>query len=151
MMGKYYILQISFNWIAGNYHRRYQKVNETLFYALFILKNIKILYIHEYTKPLREVEDELRSEGKRIYQDAMNGEECASMFAQLEGKNPNIKLLIDRLQYATGNDRFYTMMNELTSLGVQPPCRFYRSLIKTDDTSYIFDNGTLPLRNGFSR
>jgi hypothetical protein len=41
--------------------------------------------------------------------------------------------------------------DELTSLGVQPPCRFYRSPIKTDDTSYIFDNGMLPLRNGFSR
>lgn len=26
-----------------------------------------------------------------------------------------------------------------------------RSPIKTDDTSYIFDNGMLPLKNGFSR
>ena len=38
----------------------------------------------KYTKPLREVEEELRSEGKRIYHDAMTGEECASLFARLE-------------------------------------------------------------------
>lgn len=107
--------------------------------------------IFEYTKPLREVENELRNEGKRIYQNAMTGEECASMFTQLESKNPNIKLLMDRLQYAIGNDCFYTMMNELTSLDVQPPCCFYRSPIKTDDTSYNFDNGMLPLKNGFGR
>lgn len=105
----------------------------------------------ESTKPLREVEEELKNEGKRIYHDAMTGEECASLFAQFESKNPNIKELIDRLQYATDNDRYYTMVNELTSLGIQPPYRFYRSPIKTDDTSYNFDNGMLPLKKGFSR
>lgn len=42
-----------------------------------------------------------------------------------------------------GNDRYYTMISELAWLGVQPPYRFYRSPIKTDDTSYNFDNGNV--------
>ena len=73
----------------------------------------------------------------------MTGEECAEMFAKLDQSDPNIKEMIDRLQRATSNDRYYTMMNYLSFLGVEPPYRFYRGETKTDSREYVFDNGNI--------
>lgn len=95
----------------------------------------------EYTKPIWQINRELKAAGIKIYHDAMTGEECAEMFAKLDQNDPKIKEIIDRLQSATGNDRYYTMMDHLSFLGVEPPYRFYLEPNKNDSQEYVFDNG----------
>ena len=100
----------------------------------------------EFTKPLYEVNNELRKAGAEIYRQAMTGEECAKMFAALDCNNPNIHELIDRHQGATGNDRYYCMMDCLDQLKVHHPYGFYREPTKTDSPDYVFDNDNVVRR-----
>lgn len=97
----------------------------------------------EYTKPLYEIYQKMEKAGSEIYRKAITGEQCAKLFANLDRSAPNIHELVDRIQFATGNDRYYTIMDILESRGVHSPYAFYRSPIKTDSPDYVFDNGNV--------
>ena len=104
----------------------------------------------EFSKPIHEVEHELAKEVRRIVKETIRPEQSARMFAELEKTHPDIHELINRLQRATGNDRYYCMMDCLDQLKVQHPYGFYREPTKTDSPDYVFDNGNV-VRRGRGR
>lgn len=97
----------------------------------------------EYTKPLYEIHQKMEKAGSEIYRKAMTGEQCAKLFAKLDQSDTDIHELVNRIQSATGNDRYYTMMDILENRGVHSPYAFFRSPIKSDSHEYVFDNGNV--------
>ena len=79
----------------------------------------------EYTKPIPKMMKDLKRNGVEIYRRAMTGEQCAQMFAEFDRSNPDIHELIDRLQFASGNDRYSVMMDQIERTGVHAPWAFY--------------------------
>ena len=99
----------------------------------------------EFSKPIYEVEHELANEVRRIVKEAIRPEQCARMFAELDKTHPDIHELINRLQRATGNDRYYCMMDTYMYLTKDTvPRPLYRSYCKSDSPQYSFN--TEPLK-----
>lgn len=97
----------------------------------------------EFTKTLYEVRQDLKKAGEAIFRKARTGEDVARMFYNLDQRDENIHELVDRIQSATGNDRYYTMMSMMQREGVDVPYSFSRPPIKNDSPYYVFNNGNL--------
>lgn len=82
----------------------------------------------ELTKPIYEIHQKMKEAGSEIYRKAMTGEQCANLFAKLDRSDPDIHELVNRHQFATGNDRYSVMMDIFTNIGLKPPYAFYRIL-----------------------
>lgn len=64
-----------------------------------------------YSKPLWQVERDLVKGVRNAFIQADNGQQCASMFDELDKSNPDIHEYINHIQQATGNDRYFCMLN----------------------------------------
>lgn len=80
----------------------------------------------------------------------MTGEQCAERFELLDKSNPDIHEYISRIPSATGYDRYFTMMDQLSIQGVALLYRFYLGCTKADSQEYVFDNSNVE-RNGLRR
>ncbi len=69
-----------------------------------------------YSKPLWEVERDLVKGVRNAFIHADNGQRCAIMFDELDKSNPDIHEYINRIQQATGNDRYFCMLNSYTAI-----------------------------------
>lgn len=104
----------------------------------------------ELTKPIYEIHQKMKEAGIEIYRKAMTGEQCANLFAKLDRSDPDIHELVNRHQFATGNDRYSVMMDILINIGLKPPYAFYRSSVKNESPDYVFDNGNV-VKKGMRR
>ena len=100
----------------------------------------------EYSKPIYEVNASIRKAGRGIFRKAMTGEQCAKLFDQLDRSDPDIHEMVNRIQSATGNDRYACMLQLIESTGIRVPWSFYRTPIKDDSPDYVFDNGNVRRR-----
>lgn len=93
-----------------------------------------------FSKPIPEVECELAREAGRILKKATRPEQCARWFANLDRIHPDIHELIDRIQRATGNDRYFCMLDTFSYLTkASIPQDLYRGHFKNDSPLYRFD------------
>ena len=93
-----------------------------------------------FSKPIREVESELAREVGRILKKAERPEQCVRGFTNLDRVRPDIHELIDRIQRATGNDRYFClfdMYRSLTKASIPPEP--YQGHFKSDSPLYRFD------------
>lgn len=111
-----------------------------------------------YSKPLWQVERDLVKGVRNAFIQADNGQQCASMFDELDKSNPDIHEYIIRIQRATGNDRYFCMLNSYTAITQRSAqTHLWRSNVKSDSLEYCFDTAQLTqedqevLRRGFHR
>src|SRR5699024_7581086 len=69
-----------------------------------------------YSKPLWQVERDFVKRVRNAFIPADNGQQCTSMFDELDKSNPDIHEYIDRIQQATCNDRYFCMLNSYTAI-----------------------------------
>lgn len=97
-----------------------------------------------YSKPLWQVERDFVKGVQNAFIPADNGQQCASMFDELDKSNPDIHEYIDRIQQATGNDRYFCMMNSYSAIIQRSvPMHLWRSNFKSDSPDYCFDANQL--------
>ena len=97
-----------------------------------------------YSKPLWEVERDLVKGVRNAFIQADNGQQCASMFDELDKGNPDIHEYIDRIQRATGNDRYFCMLNSYTAITRRSvPTHLWRVNVKSYSLLYCFDANQL--------
>lgn len=97
-----------------------------------------------FSKPLWQVERDLVKGVRQAFLEAGNGQQCAEMFDKLDISSPDIHEYINRIQQATGNDRYFCMLNSYTTLtGRSAPSHLWRSFVKSDSTEYCFDASQL--------
>lgn len=97
-----------------------------------------------YSKPLWQVERDLVKGVRNAFIQADNGQQCASMFDELDKQNPDIHEYIDRIQQATRNDRYFCMLNSYTAITqMSAPTHLWRSNVKSDSPDYCFDANLL--------
>lgn len=93
-----------------------------------------------FSKPIPEVERELARKVGRILKKATRPEQCARWFTNLDRIHPDIHELIDRIQRATGNDRYFCMLDTYSYLTkASIPHELYRGYFKSDSPLYRFD------------
>lgn len=96
------------------------------------------------SKPLWQVERDLVKGTRNAFIQADNGQQCASMFDELDKSNPDIHEYINRIQQATGDDRYFCMLNSYTTITQRSaPTHPWRSNIKSDSPDYCFDANQL--------
>lgn len=100
----------------------------------------------EYTKTIHEIDECIRKAATGIYRKVMTGEQCAKEFEKLDRSDPDIHEMVDRIQSATGNDRYACMMQVIESTGLRTPYGLYRVPVKDDSPDYVFDNGNVRRR-----
>lgn len=92
-----------------------------------------------YSKPLWEVERDLVKGVRNAFIHADNGQQCASMFEELDKSNRDIHEYINRIQRATGNDRYFCMLNSYTAITRRSvPTHLWRSNVKSDSQEYSY-------------
>jgi len=97
-----------------------------------------------YSKPLWQVERDLVKGVRNAFIQADNGQQCASMFGKLDKSNPDIHEYINRIQRATGNDRYFCMLNAYTAITRRSsPTHLWRNNVKSDSQKYCFDTQEL--------
>ena len=97
-----------------------------------------------YSKPLWQVERDLVKGVRNAFIQADNGQQCASMFDELDKSNSDIHEYINRIQQATGNDRYFCMMNSYSAIIQRSvPMHLWRSNFKSDSPYYCFDANQL--------
>lgn len=97
-----------------------------------------------YSKQLWEVERDLVKGVRNAFIQADNGQQCASMFAELDKSTPDIHEYVNRIQQATGNDRYFCMLNSYTTItGRSAPTHLWRSNVKSDSPNYFYDANQL--------
>ena len=97
-----------------------------------------------YSKPLWQVERDLVKGVRNAFIHADNGQQCASMFDELDKSNPDIHEYINRIQQATGNDRYFCMLNSYSAITQRSaPTHLWRGNIKSDSPDYCFDANQL--------
>lgn len=97
-----------------------------------------------YSKPLWQIERDLVKGARNAFIQADNGQQCASMFDELDKSNPDIHEYINRIQQATGNDRYFCMLNSYTAITQRSaPTHLLRSNVKIDSPYYCFDANQL--------
>ena len=96
------------------------------------------------SKPLWEVERDLVKGVRNAFIHADNGQQCASMFDELDKSNLDIHEYINRIQGATGNDRYFCMLNSYIAITRRSaPTHLWRSNVKSDSPDYCFDANQL--------
>ena len=96
------------------------------------------------SNPLWQVERDLIKGARSAFIQADNGQQCASMFDELDKSNPDIHEYINRIQQATGNDRFFCMLNSYTAITQRSAqTHLWRSNVKSDSPAYCFDANQL--------
>lgn len=91
------------------------------------------------SKSFWEVERDLVKRVRNAFIHADNGQQCASMFEELDKSNPDIHEYINRIQSATGNDRYFCMLNSYTAITRRSaPTHLWRSNAKSDSPDYCF-------------
>ncbi len=97
-----------------------------------------------YSKPLWQVERDLVKGVRNAFIQADNGQQYASMFGKLDKSNPDIHEYINRIQQATGNDRYFCMLNSYTSITQRSaPTHLWRRNVKSESPDYCFDANQL--------
>lgn len=85
------------------------------------------------SKPLWEVERDLVKGVQNGFIHADNGQQCASMFDELDKSNPDIHEYINLIQGVTGNDRYFCMLNSYTAITRRSvPPHLWRGNVKSD-------------------
>ncbi len=97
-----------------------------------------------YSKTLWQVERDLVKGVRNAFIQADNGQQCASMFDELDKSNPDIHEYINRIQQATGNDCYFCMLNSYSAITQRSvPTHLWRSDVKSDSPDYCFDANQL--------
>ncbi|MBQ0064075.1 MAG: hypothetical protein KBS94_08705 [Prevotella sp.] len=66
------------------------------------------------------------------------------MFDELDKSNPDIHEYINRIQQATGNDRYFCMINSYSAITQRiAPTHLWRSNVKSDNHDYYYDANQL--------
>lgn len=97
-----------------------------------------------YSKPLWQVERDLVKGVRNAFIQADNGQQCARMFDELDKSDPDIHEYINRILQATGNDRYFSMLNSYTAITQRnAPTHLWRGNVKSDISDYCFDANQL--------
>ena len=101
------------------------------------------MYIHKYLINKMRVRTNLFSTSF-LCRLTDNGQQCASMFAELDKSNPDIHEYVNRIQQATDNDRYFCMLNSYATItGRSAPTHLWRSNVKSDSPNYCYDANQL--------